>query len=164
MKRLLFTLGTLIIGILPITVAANMANTTGASEEPPIVQEVRHQGEVLDNHEDRITNNEADIADLQSNTNTAPSPTRVIVREVTTPEPTEPLSTPVEPEPEPIVVTAYEQIPMNTGYNNEDMDCKYTYSDGTTYQWHWKTVEFNQVKITHTNGYCDNRVIGYIKP
>lgn len=136
---------------------------TLATEKPPIVQEVEHQGEVLDNHEDRITNNEADIEDLQSTTNTPPSPGRTVVREVITPSPTQPIYTEPTPEPEPepvIVVTAFRQIPVNEGYNNENVDCELTYSDNTTYRWHWKTVTYNQTKITNTSGTCDAQVIG----
>lgn len=153
-----------------IILTMSLQTETGAEFDlPGLNQQVQRQGEQIDNHEARITNNENDISDLQDNTSTPPRSSRVDVPSVTTPpaEPlpasseTEPTPQPEpEPEPEPIVVVSYEQVPMNTGYNNEDMDCKLTYSDGTTYQWHWKVVSFNQTKITNTYGTCDPSVIG----
>lgn len=76
-------------------------------------------------------------------------------------------------QPDPVTVTAYEQIPIQ---DSEDIDCKLTYSDGTTYQWHWTTVNEHEtwmtdssghnghwVKATHTSNYCDASVIGNVK-
>lgn len=169
MKKLIATLAIITATVVPVTVAANLASQkTGATEEPPIIQEIRHQGEVIDNHEDRITNTEADVADLQANTNTPPSQTRTVVREVQTPAPTEPVTVPApdptpEPAPVPVTVVAYLQIPTGEGYMNENMDCEYTYSDGTTYRWLWREVEFNQVKITRTHGNCSATAIGRVK-
>lgn len=132
-----------------------------ATDDPTqIAQVVAHQGEVLDNHEARITNTENDVKDLQSNTNTPPSTTRVSVPTPSQPAPT-PTSDPTPaptPQPAPVTVVAYEQIPIE---NSENIDCRYTYSDSTTYQWDWKTVEYNQgTKMIHFKGICDASAIG----
>lgn len=122
-----------------------------------VLKQNEHQDNVLANHEARITNTENDVSQLQGNT--------TIVERVEVPVVvTQPVPTPEAPapEPEPVVVTAYEQVPVS---GTEDIDCKYTYSDGTTYQWHWFTVEYNQgSRITHRSGICDDRAIGTNKP
>lgn len=119
-----------------------------------VIRQNEHQDQVLDNHEDRITNSEKDIVSLQSNTSTPPSTEKVIVREVQVPAP-EPE---IEPEPEPVVVTSYRQIPIE---GSEDMDCEYTYTDGSKWRWHWQTVEYNQgTRIIRKSGHCDDRAIG----
>lgn len=116
-----------------------------------VLRQNEHQGNVLANHEARITNTEADVNYLQGETTT--NTVRVEVPVVTT----TPVPTP-EPTPEPVTVVGYEQIPVE---GTEDIDCKYTYSDETTHQWHWKTVEYNQgTKITSTAGTCDYSDIG----
>lgn len=121
-----------------------------------VLRQNEHQDQVLDNHEDRITNSERDIEDLQTHTSTPQSGERVVVREVTTAKP-EPKEEP-EPAPQPVVVVSYRQILLE---NSEDVDCEYTYSDNTTYRWHWKTVEYNQgTKLTHASGFCDQHAIG----
>lgn len=150
-------LTTLVTGVVYANLNPSEASTT---EVTPIVQQVdRHESE-LDNHEARITNVEADVSDLQANTNTAPSVQRVEVPEPTAPTP-EPQPEPT-PEPEPVTVVSYRQIPVE---GTEDTDCEYTYSDGTTYQWHWQKVHYNQgTKFTNTSGYCDDRALGKVKP
>ncbi len=165
-KRTGTLVGAVIISTL--VVAALHFNKGGASSEPPIVQEVKHQGQVLNNHEDRITNTEKDVTDLQNKTQTPPSSTRTVVREVTIPSATEPLTIPTQtpnptpsPAPSPVIVTAYNRIPVQ---GSENTDCRFTYSDGTTLQWLWETVTYNQgTKITNRGGVCDNSVIGSIK-
>lgn len=154
--------GVLVIGLI---VGGATWGQTQADSVPPIVQEVTNHGERLDNHEDRITNTEQDVSKLQNETNVAPSESRTVVREVITEPATEPLNNPApdpqpEPEPEPIVITNVEQIPTGEGYNGENVDCRFTYSDGKTYQWHWKTVRYNQQKITSYNDKCDSNLIG----
>src|SRR5690606_16567485 len=141
-------------------------SSTGADEKPPIVTEVERQGGVLDNHEDRITNAEGDITSLQDQTGSTPSTERVVVREVA------PKPITVSDEPEPIVVVSYKQIPLDGG----NVDCEYTYSDGTKYRWNWKKVNpqgawvtdgsgnnGHWVASTNTKGVCDNSAIGKIK-
>lgn len=116
------------------------------------------QNAILENHEARISNTEKDVTDLQANTNTPPSSDRVEV-----PPPPAVVVQQTEqatqiPEPEPVVVTAYEVINIE---GSEDQDCKLTYSDGTTHQWHWKTVEYNQsTKTTNAIGKCDGSIVG----
>lgn len=137
-------------------VKPDKASTT---ETTPLVQQVERQEEVLDNHEARITNVESDVSDLQTNTGTAPSIQRVEVPVVTT-EPVQSLE-PVA-EPEPVTVVSYRQIPVE---GTEDTDCEYTYSDGTTYRWNWKTVTWdNSFKKTNITGYCDDTALGKEKP
>jgi hypothetical protein len=142
-------------------------NKSKATDIPPLVTEVQHQGEVLNNHETRIKNTENDVKDLQSKTSTPPStnnstPTQVITQSPSQPIYTSPTPTPTpDPTPAPIVVTAFEQIPVG----DSEIDCKLTYSDGSSATKVWQTWEYNQgTKITHSSGYCDQRSIGLIKP
>jgi hypothetical protein len=90
--------GALLMVVMAIPVKAAMnGNKAGANEKPPIVVEVEHQGEVLDNHEDRIDNLEKDVTVLQDNTSAPTSTERVTVREVTKPSATQPLESSFTP-------------------------------------------------------------------
>jgi hypothetical protein len=73
----------------------------------------------------------------------------------------------------PVTVTAYEQIPLDS---DGTMDCKLTYSDATTYQWHWQTItqqgtwmtdgqgaNGHWVAATNNFGTCNQSVIGTTK-
>lgn len=131
--------------------ALTTSQPTGASDEPPIVKEVHHQREVLNNHEARITNTEGDVRDLQNKTQTPPSVTRVevpVVSPAPVPEPTPPL----------VTITAYREIVLDP----DTSDCEYTYSDGTTYRWLWKTTSNDQFgnKNVYKTGYCNSNMIG----
>lgn len=164
MKKLIIGISSIAV-ISGLVIGGAMANSGSAttSSPPDLTPQVQAQQTQLDNHEARITNTENDVKDLQSSTNTPPSVAKVDVpiaqaapvlqqtaQAPTIPEPTSPT---------PVTVTAYEQIPVE---GSEDVDCKYTYSDGTNYQWHWQKVEYNQgSKITNTSGLCDNRAIGH---
>lgn len=77
------------------------------------------------------------------------------------------------PTPPPVTVVSYKKIPLDSLGN---IDCQYTYSDGTTYEWQWQKVNpqgawmensegqgGHYVSSTSTNGYCDNSVIGMPK-
>lgn len=131
-----------------------------------INQQIERHDEQLNNHEVRIQNNSNDIEDIQNKTQTAPSSSNVTAPQVVTAAPEQKERSEVvnqpEPEPEPVVVTAFREIAIE---GSENKDCEYTYSDGTTYTFHWKTVEYNQgTKITQTHGQCDASVIGRPKP
>jgi hypothetical protein len=133
---------------------------SGADDVPPIVQQVQHNTEELDNHESRITNLENDTKDLQNKTGISSSPNNTTPPPVTTPKADKPLtqsSGGTIADPEPVTVTAYEKINVD----DSETDCRITYSDSTTYQWVWQTVEYNQGnKIIHTHGVCNSTVIG----
>lgn len=124
-----------------------------------IQQQIQHQEETLDNHEDRITNTEKDVKEVQENTGTQPSTEKVVVREVVTQAPV-----PTPEPPKPVTVVAFEVIPVADYFN-----CKHTYSDGTdkVFKWKWfgtTTTEQGQVfKTTSTSGYCDEKAIGLEK-
>lgn len=135
-------------------------------------QKLENHDQQLENHDDRIGNAEKDIEGLQENTNTAPSTDKVIVREVTTQNPTieqqpESQQSQPAPTPTPVTVVSFEVIP--TAIPGE-YDCKHTYSDGTTktFRWKWFSVETNskgqQVKYGRSSGYCDAVAIGQLKP
>lgn len=47
-----------------------------------------------------------------------------------------------------VVVTAYKEIVIDA----DNSDCEYTYSDGTTYRFHWKTTNSKGSYITDGNG------------
>ena len=137
-KKLLLITPVMLLATIGVATALSNPEPTKATDSP-LVQQV-------DNHEARITNTENDVEDLQTKTNTPPSTTRVNVPSVTTS-----VSTPTEPTvpPPSVLVVAYEKIPVN----DTDIDCQLTYSDGTTYKWHWKT--YNQI-----NNSCNNDWIG----
>lgn len=149
------------LGAVTGVVALNSPSQTGATDIPPIQQQVDNQQKELDNHDARITNNENDIKSLQGATNTAPSSNNVAVPTVT------PAPTPV-----PITVTAYEKIVLDAN----STDCEYTYSDGTTFQWHWQTTDPHGSWVTDgvgqnghwvpsvdTTGVCDQSAVGSTK-
>lgn len=70
-------------------------------------------------------------------------------------------------------VTAYQRIQIAV---NGDTDCRFTYSDGTTFQWHWQTVNEHGSWVTDSSGnnghwvasttesgVCDQSTIGKAK-
>lgn len=132
-----------IIGGLIGATVLSAPQSTGA-DTSPITTEVDNQQKELSNHEARITNNESNIKDLQTNTNTPPSPTQV--------------SVPASPPPAPITITSYLQIPVD----NQGVDCQLTYSDGTTYQWHWQVYNPGSSGVTTYNT-CDQFLVGQPK-
>lgn len=157
--------------------ATYMATTptpkTGADTSPIVTQ--------IDNHETRIKNLEGNVTVLQTKTGTAPAATNTPVPVVTAPVvgSTTTSATPVDTVPTattatvaPIVVTAYKEIVIDA----DTSDCEYTYSDGSTYVFHWKTTKLQGswitdgdggngrwVKATLTNGYCNDKAIGTVK-
>ena len=98
-KKVVLAAAIIGIGITGIGVNAMSGSNVQSEEKPPIVTEVERHAEVLDNHEDRITNVEKDVSAVQESTGTAPSTDRVEVREVRVPAPSE--STPPTPTPSP---------------------------------------------------------------
>lgn len=93
--------------------------------------------------------------------NTAPAAAQSIVTPDSAPQPV--------PQPDPITVTSYEEIPVGGA---GDKDCKFNYSDGTIYQWHWVTINpqgaWSETQqrwsvTTTTSGSCDQSVIGRAK-
>lgn len=153
--------------------ATYMATTptpkTGADTSPIVTQ--------IDNHETRIKNLEGNVTVLQTKTGTAPAvtntPVPVVNVTATTPVSTTTSSTtiPVDTTVTPVTVTAYKEIVLDA----DTSDCEYTYSDGTTYRFHWKTrgkdtviTDSNgengySVKTSVKNGFCDDRAIGIVK-
>jgi hypothetical protein len=109
--------------------ALNSPSSTGAADSP-LVTQVDDNTKKLDNHEARISNTESDVKDLQNKTNTAPSTNHVAV-----PNSTPSASNPATPSP--VTVTAYEQQPID---GSENVNCRYTYSDGSNTVFLWKMV------------------------
>lgn len=142
---------------------------TGADTSPIVTQ--------IDNHETRIKNLEGNVTVLQTKTGTAPAATNTPVPVVTAPVVSSPTTTttPVDTVPTatvaPVVVTAYKEIVIDA----DTSDCQYTYSDGSTYVFHWKTRgpdswvtdgngdNGHSVKSINHNGYCDKNAIGIQK-
>ncbi len=136
--------------------------------DSPIVQQ-------LENHEQRLGAAEGNIKSLQDNTTVSATPpstqtnsdnSNVIV------SPAVP-SVITEPKPSPVFVTNFEQIPVD----ENNTDCKYTYSDGTFYTFRWKVINpqgawvtdgFGQnghwSKTTSISGTCNNESLGQQKP
>ncbi len=157
--------------------ATYMATTptpkTGADTSPIVTQ--------IDNHETRIKNLEGNVTVLQTKTGTAPAATNTPVPVVTAPVvgSTTTSATPVDTVPTattatvaPIVVTAYKEIVIDA----DTSDCQYTYSDGSTYVFHWKTTNLKgsyaedgngangrYLKTVSYSGSCDSRAIGQPK-
>lgn len=157
-KKLLIPVASVVL-LSGIVAGGITLNKTGASSEPPIVQQVQHQGEVLDNHEARITNAENNITDLQNKTNTPSSTNNTQPPAVVTPA-AAPSVTPDQtpaPTPTPVTLTTFAKIPLA---NSQDVDCSVVYTDGTSYQWHWMTVNG---AIGHTFGNCDQTLVGTTK-
>lgn len=76
-------------------------------------------------------------------------------------------------QPSPPTVTTVTQIPVGDA---GDVDCEYVYSDGTTYQWHWRTVKQQGSWVTDSSGNnghwlpstsesgtCDQSTVGKVK-
>lgn len=55
-------------------------------------------------------------------------------------------------QPQAVTVSAVQQVPID----DNNTDCKLVYSDGSTFQWHWRTA-------TKQIDYCDERIIGKVK-
>lgn len=124
--------GVVVAGTVIGVAALNSPDKTDATDSP-LVTQVDQQEKKLNNHEARITNTENDVKDLQNKTNTSPSTVRVEVpASQSSPAPTP--SAPVSDAKTPIKVVSYRQIPLDNG----DIDCEYTYADGTKYRWNWK--------------------------
>lgn len=145
------------------------------ADTSPLVTEVDQQNDKLNNHEARISNLETDTRTLQANTNTQPSTNKVAVPTVrsanTTSNASQTASLPAETVA-PVTVTAFREIVIDA----DTSDCEYTYSDGSTSVFHWKTSNpqgswvtdssgqnGHWVKATHISGICDNKAIGTAK-
>lgn len=156
MKKILLAIAGAVV--LSVGGVGLMQIKAGASSDPPIVQEVKHQGEVLDNHEARITNTENNVKDLQNHTNTPPSTNTMPIPQVVTP-PTQISSDPVQAQ-----VVTVASFDVQTVNGTENLNCQLTYSDGTTHTFLWQTVNYNQGdKLISATGSCDSSVIGKIK-
>jgi hypothetical protein len=137
------------------------AETNEAYNFADIELTLQYHKDTLDNHEARISAVENNLGNISTNSSADPPNSQPVAH------PTAPInnaspSPQAHKEPDPIVVTAYEQIPIE---GTEDIDCKLTYSDSTTHQWHWRTVTENQGTTTvHTGGICDARILGHEKP
>lgn len=142
----LATAGVLLGGLAGAT-ALTLPQNGHATDVTPVETQVNTNTQELANHEARITNTENDVKDLQNNTGIAPSKS-----DVTVPTPTPVVSAPK------VTVVSYEMIYLDGG----KMDCKYTYSDGSAYQWNFSYRDAQGV--THTNGICDIEAVGTIKP
>jgi hypothetical protein len=163
MKKAVIVSSVLLIGITTGIAVLNGPQPTKAVDSP-LTTQVDQQSKELANHEARITNTENNVKDLQTNTNTTPSTNQVAVPDATpTPTPTAPVVEPTQ-----VTVVSYKQIPVDNG-----TDCEFTYSDGTTYTWHWQTVNphgswqtsgdgsnGHWVSTTSTSGDCDSTSIG----
>lgn len=167
-KRYIAGTSVLIAGAVAGVMALSSPQSAHATDSP-LTTEVSNQSKELANHEARITNTESNVADLQAKTGTPASSTQTVVPDA---DPN-PAQTP-DPTPVPVTVVSYQQIPLDDQGNT---DCQYTYSDGTTYQWHWKTYNpqgswqvngnplngYHWVPTTSTSGTCDDSVIGWTK-
>jgi len=153
MKKLLIT-SAILIGLAGAGGAA-LTQQSGTAEDNTPTRVDQLEGRV-DNHEARITNTEADVSDLQQSTGTPPSSSRTEVpTQQANPQAPAPAAT---EQPTPVTVLSFEVLPAD---GTENADCKYTYSDGTSLIFLWRTVSYNQgVRIVHNNGVCDNSVIG----
>lgn len=135
------------------------------ADTSPLIQEVN-------NHEVRIGNAEKNIRDLQTKTNTPPASDTISTDTPTnSPITDNTMATQSEPSTPPTVVS-YKEIVIDSGTS----DCEYTYSDGSTYTFHWKNTNpegswvtdgqgqnGHWVASTNYSGYCDDRALGWPK-
>lgn len=146
-KAAILATSVITLGALGGTAATVQNKPSAGADTSPIVT-------TLDNHETRIKNAENNIKDLQVKTNTPASTGNQTVPVVNTQtsdtSAATTISTPVTDTPEPVVVTAFREIVLD----NDTSDCEYTYSDGTTYQFHWKTT--NPQSSWQTDGQGQN--------
>lgn len=168
-KAIIITGSVLLLGVTG-GVAANMAGnkTVGAGTSPLVTQ--------VDNHETRISNAENNIRTLQTATNTPDNPSNAPVPTVNSPivgsTTSNSVSTPVLETTVPVTVTGYREIIIDP----DTSDCEYTYSDGTTYRFPWKSTNPQGAWIMDGGGqnghwqpaiskagFCDNRAIGMFK-
>lgn len=147
------------------------SKTVGAGTSP-LVSEV-------DQHEVRISNAENNIRALQTATNTPDNPSNAPVPVVNSTVATGGVtqsnslnSAVVADTPEPVTVVAYKEIVIDA----DTSDCEYTYSDGTTHRFQWKTTNpqgswvtdgsgnnGHWVKTTSMNGFCSEKALGQVK-
>jgi len=169
-KAIIITGSIVILGVIGGGVA-NMAGskTVGAGTSPLITE--------VDQHEVRISNAENNIRALQTKTNTPDNPSNAPVPTVnssiaTNTATSNSVAAPVLEVTVPVTVVAYKEIVIDA----DTSDCEYTYSDGTTYRFPWKTTNPQGAWITdgsgqnghwqpaiNKNGFCDNRAIGMYK-
>lgn len=152
-KAIITTLASIItIGSISGAVALNSTPQKAGADDSPIVQTLADHSKELANHEARITNTENNVQAVADKTGT----TTTIIEQVPATS-----QAPAEVAPTLVTVTAYEQIPVDA---NGSMDCKLTYSDGTIYQWHWKTTKkiFTGI-VTSYDKNCDSSTIGTTK-
>jgi type II secretory pathway pseudopilin PulG len=134
-----------------LTAALDQPQKTGA-DTSPLVQQVQHNTDQLNNHEARISNAENDIKSLQDNTQTPPSTTRTVVEQVTTPAPSQPVTQPTPPAPVTVTKSDF------SGDNTSGV-CNLTYSDGTTAQVAAViTASDGGFKVTIYSNNCDSFV------
>lgn len=155
-KNILIVSSALVLAVGGATFALSRPTTTGA-DTSPLVQQVQHDSDRIDNHEARITNTENDVKDLQNKTDTSPSVIRVPVPVVTSTSPTQALSAPA---PAQVTVSAVAQVK-----NGNDTDCKLTYTDGTSITKQWRIFDGSDglTETVHYLGVCDNTLVGQIK-
>jgi hypothetical protein len=175
MKKRIVLSTMFLLGSIGTGVAAFNSPQSSGADTSPLVQQVQSNADELANHEARITNTENNVADLQSKTSTPPSTTQVAVPATPTQSPVSPAAQTPAPAPSdpifPHTITAYQQIPLDDQGN---IDCQYTYVDGTTHQWHWQTInpqgswqtngQYGQwVQTTNRDGICDASAIGSVQ-
>lgn len=149
-KKLILTTvaSVLTIGAVSGAVALNSTPQKTGADTSPITTTLQQQQDELNNHEARITNTENNVQAVASKTGT----TTTVVEQVPTPS----LQT-TAVAPTPVIVTAYEKLAPDS---DGTIDCKLTYSDSTTYQWHWYKTHNG---VTSTFNACDDTVIGQVK-
>jgi hypothetical protein len=174
-KKIALVSSVIVLGLIG-GVSAEMANQKPVgADTSPLVTEVDQQNDKLNNHEARISNLETDTRTLQANTNTQPSTNKVAVPTVraanTTASASQTASLPTETVA-PVTVTAFREIVIDA----DTSDCEYTYSDGSTDQFKWKSTNQQgawvqdggmgpghwQKTINYSN-FCDKRAIGTLK-
>lgn len=169
-KAIIITGSVLILGVIGGGAASMAGNKTVGAGTSPLVSEV-------DQHEVRISNAENNIRTLQTATNTPDNPSNAAVPTVNSPiggstGTTSTASTPVLEVTVPVTVTAFKEIVIDA----DTSDCEYTYSDGTTYRFPWKTTNPQGAWVmdgsgqnghwqatVNKNGFCSDKAIGLLK-
>lgn len=164
-KAIVLTSTVVILGVVAGVASQTQPNEAGADTSPITT--------TLDNHEKRITNAENNIKVLQTATGSSDSPDNVPVPAVVTNTSTTSTATTTQTSPTPgVTVTSFREIVLDASTS----DCEYTYSDDTTYQWHWKTINPQGAWVTDGSGQnghwqqttqvmgeCSDKALGQLK-
>lgn len=162
------------LSIVSLITVATIAISNVHSKQPTI-SSVYPSSAILTNAKKSLSSGSTTVTSVPEATVTSNQPVVSSKQKVNKTMQSTPISSStVVPAPQsPVTVTNYSVIPLDDIGNQ---DCVYTYSDGTTYQFRYQTINPQGSWITdgqgkngywaptiHTDGICDDSVIGQLK-